>query len=57
MISFRCVELTGDVCTQWAESYLPLISMTDALQIGGAFLGVTAMAWGVQMLARLILNR
>lgn len=57
MISFRCVELTGDVCTQWAESYLPLISMTDAMQIGGAFLALTATAWGVQMIARAILNR
>lgn len=57
MKRYSCVELTDNVCTAWAESYLPLLTMTDAMQIGGAFLSLTALAWGLQIVARLILNR
>lgn len=57
MKRYACVELTDNVCTAWAESYLPLLTTVDAMQIGGAFLGLTATAWGVQMIARTILNR
>lgn len=57
MKSYSCVELTDNVCTAWAESYLPSLTMADAMQIGGAFLSLTALAWGLQIVARLILNR
>lgn len=58
MIYYRCVELTGDVCTQWVmnEDFLNLPE-GSGLEIGGALFLLFATAWSMQFVARFLLNR
>ena len=49
-----CTSLEGNVCQSWATFG---ITTAEALQLGGAFLGVTALAWSASFIARVILNR
>lgn len=56
---FFCSILdVNNQCLEWVEFSSPFLLPEGAgLKIGGAFLLATAAAWGVQMVARLIINR
>lgn len=55
---FICAQLSGTVCTQWVErSDLLSLPAGSGLQIGGSLLLLSATAWGIQQIARLLLNR
>lgn len=57
-LRYDCVELTDGVCTEWVQRVNELALPEGAgLEIGFALLAVSALAWGVQMTARVILNR
>lgn len=56
-MGYRCVELTNNTCSAWVESALPVLTTGEAVAIGGAFLGITAIAFSCRSLAGLILNR
>lgn len=51
---YFCTSLEGNVCQSWSEFG---ITITEALQIGGAMLLVSALAWSASFVARIILNR
>ena len=55
---FICAQLSGTVCTQWVERS-DFLSLPDGagLKIGGLLLLLSATAWGIQQIARLLLNR
>ena len=50
-------EVTGD-CVSWVAyaGFLPALSIPDALEVGGAALGVFAVAWGVRQMVGLFLS-
>lgn len=53
-----CAELVDGVCQQWVQrSDLLALPEGSGLQIGGLLLLLSATAWGVQQVARLLLNR
>lgn len=53
-----CLQVEAGSCVQWAESTSILYLPDGAgVKIGLALLGVSALAWGVRMVARVILNR
>lgn len=58
MTYYVCTEVVNDVCTSWAQK-TDLLALPEnaGLQIGGTLLLLTATAWGVQQIARLLLNR
>lgn len=53
-----CAQLVDDVCQQWVEQ-TNLLALPEGagLQIGGILLLLSATAWGIQQIARLLLNR
>lgn len=51
---FVCAEVSDGVCLSWVQLGL---TFEEGLAIGGAFLGVSAIAWGAGFVARVILNR
>lgn len=55
---YVCSVLVDDVCQEWIEQS-NLLALPDGagLQIGGLLLLLTATAWGIQQIARLLLNR
>lgn len=55
---YICAEVVDDVCSSWIPftGYLG-INEGDALLIGASLFGVTIVAWGVKMVASLILNK
>ncbi|AAA88377.1 orf 58, part 2 [Pseudomonas phage Pf3] len=58
MSYYVCVQLVNDVCHEWAErSDLLSLPEGSGLQIGGMLLLLSATAWGIQQIARLLLNR
>ena len=58
MTYWVCSELVDGVCLQWIQRS-DLLSLPDGagLQIGGLLLLLSATAWGIQQIARLLLNR
>ncbi len=53
-----CSQLVDGVCQQWVErSDLLSLPAGSGLQIGGGLLLLSATAWGIQQIARLLLNR
>lgn len=56
-MSYRCVEVVNNVCSTWVESSFPVMTTGEAVAIGGAFLGLTAIAFCCRSIAGLILNR
>lgn len=53
---FFCSEVLEGVCTNWIQ-LSEVITLEDALTIGAKFLAVTASAWGLSLVARIIINR
>lgn len=58
MTYWVCSEFADGVCHQWVQRS-DLLSLPDGagLQIGGLLLLLSATAWGIQQIARLLLNR
>lgn len=58
MTYWVCSEFVDGVCLQWIQRS-DLLSLPDGagLQIGGLLLLLSATAWGIQQIARLLLNR
>lgn len=58
MSYYVCAEVVNDVCASWAQK-TDLLALPEnaGLQIGGMLLLLSATAWGVQQIARLLLNR
>lgn len=55
---FVCSEVVANVCQSW----VPLASVFgfesgDGLKLGGLLLLLTATAWGLKVVAKMILNR
>lgn len=58
MTYWVCSELVEGVCLQWIQrSDLLSLPEGSGLQIGGSLLLLSATAWGIQQIARLLLNR
>lgn len=53
---FFCVEVVDNVCTSWAQAG-DILTLEDALTIGAAFLSLSGLAWGLGLIAKLIINR
>lgn len=55
---YVCAQVTDGICQEWLEQ-TNLLALPDGagLQIGGLLLLLTATAWGIQQIARLLLNR
>ncbi len=55
---YYCAELLNGVCQSWVE-HKPLfaLSIEDGLMIGGSFLLASATAFGLNLIARFLLNR
>lgn len=52
---FFCAELVNDACIQWVQ-FSDYLSIEDALTIGGLFLGLHVIAWGLGFIASQILT-
>lgn len=58
MSYYVCATVVDDVCTSWVQrTDLLALPENAGLQIGGMLLLLSATAWGVQQIARLLLNR
>lgn len=58
MSYYVCAEVVNDVCINWQQqTNLLALPENAGLQIGGMLLLLSATAWGVQQIARLLLNR
>lgn len=55
---YRCVEVVDGACTTWVQ-HQDLLDLPEGagLQIGGMLLLLSSVAWGIQHIARLLLNR
>ena len=53
---FFCVEVVDNVCSSWLASWRHLDTQ-DALIIGGAFMSLSGLAWGLGLVAKIIINR
>lgn len=53
---FYCAEVVENVCTNWVQ-FSDFLSVKDAVQIGGAFLALSGTAWGLGLVAKIIINR
>lgn len=55
---YLCAELENGVCLTWVE-YGSLFTLPPGagVEIGAALFGVSLLAWGINFLARVILNR
>lgn len=51
-----CAEVVEGVCTNWVQ-LSEYITVVDAVKIGGAFLALSGTAWGLGIVARVIVNR
>lgn len=51
---FVCAAVENNACTQWVEFG---ITIEQAFALGGAFLGVTILAWSVRFIYSVVLNR
>lgn len=50
---FVCSQVVDNVCVSWVEfSILPPITITEALQLGSLFVGVSAVAYCGKVLAK-----
>lgn len=52
---FFCAEVVNDVCTSWVK-FSDILSVEDALMVGGLFLSLTVSAWGLGFIASQILT-
>lgn len=53
---FFCVEVVDNVCSSWAQAG-DILTLDDALAIGAGFLALSGLAWGLGLVARVIINR
>lgn len=53
---FFCVEVVDSVCTSWAQAG-DILTLEDALIIGASFLSLSGLAWGLGLVAKLVINR
>ena len=53
---FFCVEVVDDVCSSWLQAG-DILTLEDALTVGAAFLSLSGLAWGLGLVAKLIINR
>lgn len=53
---FFCVEVIDNVCSSWAQAG-DILTLEDALAIGVAFLSLSGLAWGLGLVAKIIINR
>ncbi|HUH57371.1 MAG TPA: hypothetical protein VL020_03725 [Pseudomonadales bacterium] len=53
---FFCVEVVDNVCSSWAQAG-DILTLEDALTVGAAFLSLSGLAWGLGLIAKLIINR
>lgn len=53
---FFCVEVVDNVCSSWAQAG-DILTLEDAVTIGAAFLSLSGLAWGLGLIAKLIINR
>lgn len=53
---YFCVEVVDNVCSSWAQAG-DILTLEDALTIGAAFLSLSGLAWGLGLIAKLIINR
>lgn len=53
---FFCVEVVDNVCSSWLQSG-DILTLEDALIIGGAFMSLSGLAWGLGLVAKIIINR
>ena len=51
---FLCAAVENNACTQWVEFG---ITVEQAFMLGGAFLGVTILAWSSSFIYKVVLNR
>ena len=55
---YVCAQVADGVCQEWLEqSNLLALPEGAGLQIGGLLLFLTATAWCIQQITRLLLNR
>lgn len=52
---YFCAELLDDECLSWVR-FSDFFTFQDAALIGGAFLILSATAWGISMVAHVILT-
>ena len=53
---FFCVEVVDSLCTNWVQAS-DILTLEDALLIGAGFLSLSGLAWGLGLIAKLIINR
>lgn len=53
---FFCVEVVDNVCSSWAQAG-DILTLEDALTIGVGFLSLSGLAWGLGLVAKIIINR
>lgn len=53
---FFCVEVVDNVCSSWLQAG-DILTLKDALTIGGAFMSLSGLAWGLGLVAKIIINR
>lgn len=51
MNTYLCMQLEAGKCLNWQEFTVLALEKGQGLQIGYAFLGLTATAWCIQLLA------
>lgn len=58
MARYLCSEVVNNVCSEWVE-YESLFDLPEGagLEVGGALFLLFSSAWGIQQIARFILNR
>lgn len=58
MAKYLCSEVVNNVCSEWVE-YESLLDLPEGtgFEVGGALFLLFATAWGIQQIARFILNR
>ena len=55
---YLCSKLENGNCVEWLSfSDSVGLSVADAFAIGGAMLAISALAWGLGLIARTIINR
>lgn len=53
---YFCAEVVEGACSNWVQ-FSDFLSLKDAIQIGSAFLALSGTAWGLGLVAKIIINR
>lgn len=53
---FFCVEVVDSACNSWVQVG-DILTLEDALTIGASFLSLSGLAWGLGLVAKVIINR